>query len=141
MAYLFLEITRHQTHSNPLHRMFGLCLHHQAWLKTQRGRRTGFLTRTSDAAISASASLMPVSPSITAGPADRACVTAAPPTGAPYRLAAGTIPYECASRATRNPTTFSRTWTEGKGISSGRSREPFPRRRPCLVKQRLEYHV
>lgn len=115
-----------------LNHVFWLCLHHQAWLKTQRGQRTGFLIRTSVAAISASASLTPVSPSITAAPVDRACVTAVPPTAAPYRLVAGTIPYECASRATRNPETFSRTgsshvWREAVG---GAAILFFPHRRP-----------
>lgn len=105
---------------------FPFRLPHQDWLKRQRGRRTGFPTRTSVAALSASASLTPVSPSITAGPVDRACVTAAHPTAAPSRLAAGIIPYECVSRATRNPETFSRT-----GFPTPRTGSEPRQRRSC----------
>lgn len=135
----FIKVKGAQTFA--LSRAFWLYLHLQAWLKTRRGRRTGFLTRTSVAVISASVSLTPVSPSITAGPADRACVTAALLRGAPYRLAAGTIPYACASRAARKRGIFSRIGYQGGTVSGERSTWFCTSTLFTPVKQRLEYHV
>lgn len=84
----------------------------QAWWRTRLVPRTGSQTRTSTPAASARGSSRPASPSTTAAPADRACVTTAPRSAAPCRPGAGTTPSGSATAATRSLGSSSRTRTE-----------------------------